>query len=175
MSTLLTPTKPVSAVPASVRTAPPLPVARPTGWILRTEEKVLEILRVVSVPALRVALGVVFVWFGVLKVIGKSPIADLVASMLPFLPEDTVVVGLGAFEVVAGLALLAGVLVPWVCAAMVVHLMTTFLVAVVHPAAVFTDGNPFLATMNGEFIAKNLVLIAGALVVAAFSTPRRAR
>lgn len=146
---------------------------KPLAWALDTEQAVLAILRVVSVPALRIALGVIFVWFGALKVIGKSPIADLVASMLPMLPADVVVIGLGAFEVVAGLLIILGVLVPWVCAAVVAHLGATFLVGVVYPAVVFTDGNPFLATMEGEFIAKNLVLIAAALVVAAFSSPRR--
>jgi putative oxidoreductase len=53
--------------------------------------------------------------------------------------------------------------------------MSTFLVAFVHPAEVFEGGNPFLATMTGEFIAKNVVLIAAALAVAAFSRARRAR
>ncbi|WP_210505685.1 DUF417 family protein [Naasia sp. SYSU D00057] len=177
MSTLLTPTAPVAATSSSLetagRTAPT--AAGPLGWILRTEEAVLRILRVVSAPALRVALAVVFIWFGALKVIGASPIADLVASMLPFLPGQTVVVGLGVFEVIAGVALLANILVPWVCAAIVVHLTSTFLVAFVHPAEVFEGGNPFLATMTGEFIAKNLVLIAAALAVAAFSRARRTR
>ena len=177
MSTLLSPAQPVSAA-SSLETVgrPAAPITTPglLGWMLRTEEAVLRILRAVAVPALRVALGVVFVWFGALKVIGQSPIADLVASMLPFLPGDTVVIGLGVFEVLAGLALIAGFLVTWVSAAIVAHLATTFLVGIVHPSVVFTDGNPLLVTMEGEFIAKNLVLIAGAMAVAAFSG-RRAR
>ncbi len=173
MSTLLTPTKPVAAASSLETVGRPVPTTPGLlGWILRTEEAVLRVLRVAAVPVLRVALGIVFVWFGALKVIGESPIAGLVASMLPFLPADTVVIGLGVFEVVAGLALIAGFLVTWVSAAIVAHLATTFLVAVVHPGVVFTGGNPLLVTMEGEFIAKNLVLIAGAMVVAAFSGRR---
>ena len=37
--------------------------------------------------------------------------------------------------------------------------------------AAFTDGNPLLVTMEGEFVAKNMALIAAALVVAAFARP----
>ncbi|HEY8588558.1 MAG TPA: DoxX family protein, partial [Naasia sp.] len=169
MTALLDP-RPAVATPAPVPAAPA--PAGPFALIFRAEQAVLRILRAVSVPALRVALGVVFVWFGGLKVIGESPIADLVASMLPFLPADTVVIGLGVFEVIAGLALIAGFLTTWVSAAIVAHLGATFLVGIVHPSAVFTDGNPLLATMEGEFIAKNLVLIAAAMVVAAFAKPR---
>ncbi|HEU4422822.1 MAG TPA: hypothetical protein VFR67_09855, partial [Pilimelia sp.] len=66
----------------------------------RAEEAWYErALRRYSVAALRVALGVVFVWFGALKVADVSPVGDLVASTLPFLDADLVVPGLGAFEV----------------------------------------------------------------------------
>jgi uncharacterized membrane protein YkgB len=37
----------------------------------------------------------------------------------------------------------------------------------------FQDGNPLLLTTEGEFVVKNLVLIAGALLVAANPSPRR--
>ncbi|BDI22787.1 DoxX family membrane protein [Herbiconiux sp. L3-i23] len=137
------------------------------------EQATLRLLRRFAAPALRIALGVVYLWFGALKIIGESPIADLVASMVPFLPADAVVVSLGVVEVIFGALLLIGRLVPWVCAAIVGHLLTTFLVAVVFPAVVFVDGNPLLVTMEGEFIAKNLVLIGAAMAVAAFSRSSR--
>jgi uncharacterized membrane protein YkgB len=41
----------------------------------------------------------------------------------------------------------------------------TFLVLVVRPDIAFQAGNPFLLTTEGEFVVKNLVLIAGGLVV----------
>ncbi|HWR84999.1 MAG TPA: DoxX family membrane protein [Rhodoglobus sp.] len=140
--------------------------------ILQLEQSVLALLRIVAVPALRVALAVVYVWFGALKVLGLSPVADLVSSMMPFLPAQLVVVGMGVAEIALGVALLVGVLIPWIAAAQVVHLLATFAVFVVHPDVAFTGGNPLAVTFEGEFIAKNLVLVAGLLVVAAFSGPR---
>jgi putative oxidoreductase len=160
----------------SVITArPPVATAPARQSILTTarhlEQSVLALLRIIAVPALRVGLAVVYLWFGALKVLGLSPVADLVASMAPFLPAQLVVVGMGAAEIVMGAALLLGVLIPWIAAAQVVHLLATFAVFVVHPDVAFT-GNPLVVTFEGEFIAKNLVLIAGLLVVAAFSGPK---
>jgi uncharacterized membrane protein YkgB len=178
MSTLLTPAKPVSAA-SSLETAG-LPVAPATasgllGWILRTEESVLRLLRVVSVPALRIALGVVFVWFGVLKVIGSTPVADFVARTLPWFDRHWLVPALGIFEVVIGLAMLVGRFLTVVCAVMVAHLIGTFLSLVMQPDVTFQHGNPFMLTEEGEFVMKNLVLIAAGLVIAArYTRPSRA-
>ncbi len=42
-----------------------------------------------GVSILRVALGVVFVWFGALKLVpGISPAEDLVRATVPFLPGE---------------------------------------------------------------------------------------
>jgi hypothetical protein len=41
-----------------------------------------------SVPALRAAVGAVFIWFGALKVLGVSPAGDLVASTVYILPPE---------------------------------------------------------------------------------------
>jgi len=62
--------------------------------------------------------------------------------------------------------------VPWIAAAQVAHLLGTFLVFLVLPGLTFVDGNPLALTVLGEFVAKNVVLIAGLLVVAAFSGRR---
>ena len=132
---------------------------------------VLAILKPISVPLLRIAIGVVYIWFGILKLIGLSPIDGLVASMVPFLPADVAVIGLGAVEVVLGGLLIAGIAVPWIAAAQVLHLLSTFAVFVFQPAVVHT-GNPFAVTLEGEFIAKNLVLIAALFVVASHTKQR---
>lgn len=139
----------------------------------RTEETVLRNLRRFSIPALRVALAAIFIWFGALKIAGATPVADLVTAVVPFLPADLVVTGLGVFEVAIGLALLIGYRLSVVVAVMVGHLTGTFLIFLVRPDLTY-DGNPLLLTMEGEFVAKNLVLIAAALVVAAFSVARDA-
>lgn len=48
---------------------------------------------------------------------------------------------------------------------MIAHLSGTFLVLVTQPAVAFQDGNPLALTMTGEFVVKNVVLIAAGLVL----------
>lgn len=155
--------RPITVPPSSLELQP-----RPFAWVADLVDLTIAVLKPISIPLLRIALGVVYVWFGILKIIGASPIADLVAAMVPFVPADVTVVGLGIAEVGLGAALIANLFVPWVAAIQVLHLLGTFAVFVFQPAVVHT-GNPFLVTLEGEFIAKNLVLVAGLLVVAGHS------
>ena len=140
----------------------------PLGWVADVVDLTVAIIKPISIPLLRIAVGVIYVWFGILKIIGASPVADLVASMMPFISPQAAVVGMGVAEVALGGLLIAGLFVPWIAAIQIVHLLGTFLVFVFQPALAFT-GNPLFVTFEGEFIAKNLVLIAGLLVVAGYS------
>jgi uncharacterized membrane protein YphA (DoxX/SURF4 family) len=104
-----------------------------------------------------------------------TPVAGLVADTLAFVPIPAAVVvpALGAFEIVAGALLAAGRMLRPVLAVLVGHLTGTFMVLVTQPGVAFQDGNPLLLTTEGEFVVKNLVLIAGALLVAAALPARR--
>jgi putative oxidoreductase len=141
--------------------------------VSRLERRLAAVLRRGSVPALRIALSLVFVWFGALKVTGESPVGSLVAGVAPWLPRELFISGLGVFEVLLGVALLLGYRLVWVALLMVAHLAGTFLVFLTEPAAAFSHGNPLLVTMAGEFVAKNMVLIAAGLVVVAFAHEHR--
>jgi len=176
---MTTTTRPVDTARADAASAhvPARPASGlPTllAWVTRTEQRVLDVLARIGIPVLRLALAFVYVAFGALKIAGLSPVSELVASMLPFLPETQAVIAMGVFEVIAGLLLAFGLFVPWIAAAQVVHLLGTFAVFIVYPALTYSDGNPLALTLTGEFIAKNVVLIAGLFVVAAFSRTRPA-
>ena len=117
--------------------------------------------------ALRIALGLVFLWFGILKFTPMSPVARLVADTLPFVPAKLLIPALATFEVLVGLMLLVGRWTTMVVVVMMAHLSGTFLVLVTQPAVAFQDGNPLALTMTGEFVVKNVVLIAAGLVLIA--------
>ncbi|WP_394824931.1 DUF417 family protein [Pendulispora albinea] len=120
-----------------------------------------------SLRLLRFSLGMVFIWFGALKLVGVTPVAAMVARTVPFLDPRWFVPALGIFEMVlaAGL-ILDGRHVRWVVTAMMAHLCGTFLVFVTQPDVTFRDGNPFLLTTEGEFVLKNIVLLTAGMVVA---------
>jgi putative oxidoreductase len=113
---------------------------------------------------LRLALAAVFVWFGALKVVGASPVHDLIAQTLPFLDADLAVPALGAVEIVLGLVLAAGILPRITLLVLCGHLAGTFLTFVTASGLMWTS-NPLELTADGEFVVKNLVLITAALVL----------
>jgi len=66
---------------------------------LRTlEDRTVVILRVISLPLLRLAIGAVFIWFGALKIADATPVADFVANTLPWFNRAWVVLALGTVE-----------------------------------------------------------------------------
>ncbi len=129
-------------------------------------DSVLMALQKYSLPILRVSLGIVYAWFGALKLSDSTPVAQLVGKTVPFIPEHIFVPVLGAIEVVIGLALVAGKWLDLVALVMIGHLAGTFLVLVTQPGVSFQNGNPLALTTIGEFVVKNIVLMSAGLVLA---------
>ncbi|MBO9523318.1 MAG: hypothetical protein J7518_17450 [Nocardioidaceae bacterium] len=132
---------------------------------VRVEHGAVGLLRPLSLPAMRTVLGLVFVWFGALKVAGRSPVADLVAGTLPWAPRHVVVPVLGTAEMLLGLGVLAGVALRVVLPLLVAHLAGTFLTFLMLPGVMFRHHDPLLLTGDGEFVVKNLVLICATIVL----------
>jgi putative oxidoreductase len=135
------------------------------SFVDRVDLAIIPVLRRWAVPVLRVSLGVVFVWFGLLKILDVSPVADLVASTVYWFDRDTFVTALGVFEVAVGALLLLGRALRFTLLLFVLQMIGTFLTFLILPEVTFRDGNPLLLTVEGEFVVKNLVLISAALVV----------
>jgi len=130
-------------------------------------------MRPYTLPALRVLLGVLFIWFGALKVSGTSPVEAMVSGTLPWLNPEVAVVGLGSIEILLGVGLATGVLLRVVLPVLAAHLMGTFLTFVMLPGLMVNGHNPLLLTEPGEFVVKNLVLISAALVLMTHTRRRR--
>jgi putative oxidoreductase len=120
------------------------------------------------------SLALVFIWFGALKVIGRSPVVGLVGATMPFADPQTVVPVLGVVEIVLGATLLSGRLQRLALVALSAHLTGTFLTFVMAPERMFAAGDPLLLTADGEFVIKNLVLISAAIMLVG-QTNARAR
>jgi uncharacterized membrane protein YkgB len=141
--------------------------------LVRFDEAAVRIARRYGVPTLRVALGFVFIWFGLLKVLDATPVADLVADIVPVLSDRSSVLVVGIVEVVVGLGLITGVAIRLTLGLFFLQMLGTFLVLVLEPGLSF-DGNPLKLTVIGEFVVKNLVLLTAGLAVAG-SIPRPRR
>lgn len=113
---------------------------------------------------LRMALGVIFIWFGALKAFGMSPAQDLVANTVYWVESDWFVPLLGWWEVAIGVGLLFRPLIRPAIALLFLQMPGTFMPLVLLPEVCFTRF-PLGLTLEGQYIVKNLVLIAAALVV----------
>jgi uncharacterized membrane protein YkgB len=137
----------------------------------RIDEAVVLLARRHGVLTLRVALGIVFIWFGALKIFDASPVAGLVADILPILSDRAAVLVVGIVEVVVGLGLITGWAIRVTLGLFFAQMLGTFLVLVLEPGLSFQGGNPLRLTVIGEFVVKNLVLLTAGVVVAG-SAPR---
>ena len=139
-----------------------------------TDDRVVRFMSAHGLTLLRLALGLVFLWFGALKIVGQSPVGDLVADTVYWLPADPFVRFLGAWEVTIGAGLLLGIALRLVLLLFFLQMAGTFLVLVILPEEAFDGRNPLLLTVLGEFVIKNLVLIATGLVLGSTVRNRQA-
>jgi putative oxidoreductase len=143
----------------------PIPVRRlptPTGG-----QRLDGLLRRAVPLLLRGSLGLTFTWFGALKLAGQPTLpASLVAAITPMVDPDLSVPLVGAVEVALGIGLLLGRFLPVVLAGVALQLSGTFLVLVLRPDVAFVAGNPLLLSVEGEYVVKNLVLLAATAALA---------
>lgn len=144
----------------------------------RIDARILAVLGRIALPALRISLGVVFVWFGALKVADVSPVSDLVARTVYWFDPDVIVPALGVLEISVGMMLVLNRMLRVALLLFAAQMVGTFLVFIVLPDVAFRDGNPLLLTVEGEFVIKNLVLLTAGMVVGSrlpsIGVPRRA-
>ena len=119
------------------------------------------------IVALRISIGIIFVWFGFLKISGHNPVADLVQySMVPFFADGNGLIILGALEAIIGILILSNRFLVFTYTVMLLHLAGTFSTFIYGWHLVFSPYFPILS-MGGEFVVKNVVLIIAGLVVLA--------
>jgi len=125
-----------------------------------------------SILLLRVSLGVVFIWFGVLKFFpGLSPAQSLAAdtiSVLTFglLTPKTAVLILAIWETLIGLGLVTGFFLRGTLFLLWLQMLGTLTPLLIFPEVCFTSF-PFVPTFEGQYIIKNIVLISAGLVIGA--------
>jgi uncharacterized membrane protein YkgB len=127
-----------------------------TGWMARYGLKLM-----------RVALGIIFFWFGALKLFpGLSPAEDLVRNAVPFVNPDLFQPVLAVWEMAIGLGLITGLFMRLTLLLLFLQMPGTMLPIFMTPEAVFTVF-PFGLTIEGQYIVKNLALITSAIVLGA--------
>ncbi len=137
------------------------------------DRRIIYTLRVVSVPMARVSLFVVFFWFGILKMLHTSPanplVEELLERTLPFISFNEFIIFFSLFEMLIGFVFLVPRWERLAIALLVPHMITTSLPLIFLPA--ITWQGYLTPTLEGQYIIKNLVIIALVLGLAARLEP----
>ena len=125
---------------------------------------------------LRISIGVCYLWFGLLKFFeGLSPAETLALdtiNQLSFglIPAKVAITLLATWEVLVGAFLMSGHFLKYIIIIALVHMVLTFSPFIFFPGEIF--GEAYLSlTLVGQYIIKNLVLIAGLLILRSTITP----
>ena len=118
-----------------------------------------------GITFLRYSLGIIYIWFGILKPFGLSPAQELVENTVYWFDNPkTFVPILGWWEVVIGLTMCIKPLIRVSIFLLFIQMPGTFLPLVLLPEVCFNNF-PFGLTLEGQYIIKNLIIISAALVV----------
>lgn len=142
-------------------------------FLEKCDSEIICAVKSLSVPFGRFAIFVVFFWFGALKLVGTSPanplVADLLEKTLPFMTFDVFITLFAIYEMVIGVVFLIPRLERLAIALLVPHMITTFMPLILLPTVAWQG---FLTpTLEGQYIIKNLVIIATAMGIAAHLHP----
>lgn len=125
-----------------------------------------------GVQFLRLSLGMIFLWFGVLKFFpGLSPadslVGDTIASLsFGLLSPKTAVRILAVWESLIGVGLLTGFLLRGTLFLLWLQMLGAMTPLLLFPEICFTSF-PLVPTLEGQYIIKNLVLISAGIVIGA--------
>jgi uncharacterized membrane protein YkgB len=132
--------------------------------IYQLDALIIRFMNAIGVPFLRVGIGVVFIWFGGLKVVGLSPAEDLLAATVYWWTPEIIVPVIGYWEVLIGVFFLIPPLTRVAIFLLAPQMVGTFLPLVLLPSVCW-EVFPWGLTLEGQYIVKNLVVIGAALVI----------
>lgn len=113
---------------------------------------------------LRYSIGIVFIWFGALKPFDKSPANELVENTIVFIPSEVFIPILGLWEVLIGVCLIFRRFNRVAILLLFLQMPGTMLPLILLPEVCYVTF-PFVLTLEGQYIIKNLVLISGGIVI----------
>jgi len=124
----------------------------------------------------RISLGVLYVWFGLLKPLGHKTTTSVLAQTIYWGDPEVMVLVLGWWEVAIGVCLLVRPLIRVAIFLLALRLPGILLAFVLEPTTLFVSF-PFAPTPEGQYLIKDLTLFLASLAIAGFleekSTPVR--
>jgi uncharacterized membrane protein YkgB len=123
-----------------------------------------------AAPFLRISLGLVLLWIGALKFADPSPVIDILEASFSFLAFEGFVYLLGVFEIAAAVLLFLGVGVRYVGLALIGMFAGTLVIFLIAPALSYGKAGFPMLSLAGEFLLKDVVLMAATVALLALQT-----
>lgn len=136
------------------------------AWLDRTDIKISKRMNSCCLPMVRYSLALVFIWFGVLKLVGLSPESDLAGKTMHWLSLERYLPLLGWWEVVVGMCFLYGPLIRVAILLLFFQLPGTMLPLFLFPEICFSHP-PFGLSLEGQYIIKNFFLMSAVCTIGA--------
>ena len=121
---------------------------------------------------LRISVGIVFLWFGVLKFFpGLSPAQGLAIETIDvltfgLLEQNFIIYTLAVWETLIGVGLIFNIYLRETLALLFLQMVGTITPIFIFPGEVFTQV-PYGLTLEGQYIIKNIVVISAAISIGA--------
>ena len=136
-------------------------------FITKFDQKALGFLKKYNLLLARLAIFIVYFWFGILKLFNLSPANPLVQSLLektlPFISFQNFIILFALFEMFIGLLFLIKGAERLAVALLCIHLITTVLPLVLLPSVTWQGW--LVPSLEGQYIIKNVLIIALAFVI----------
>lgn len=143
--------------------------------IVAIDTYLIRHLHKLEVPLARFAIFVVYFWFGILKILDLSPAKPLVQALfsetLWFIPFEPFYIMFSIFEMGIGLLFLVRGAERLAVLFIFLHLITTMLPLIF--LSNITWQGVFVPTLEGQYIIKNVLIAASAVVVGSKLVPMK--
>ncbi len=132
-----------------------------TNWMARN-----------GIPLLRYSIGIIFLWYGMLKFFqGASPAEDLAINTIDALTfglfsPKFIIISLALLETLIGVGLIFNLFLRETLLLLYLQMIGTFTPIFLFPGEVFTTF-PYALTLEGQYIIKNVVIVSAGIVIGA--------
>lgn len=135
--------------------------------------KIIAFFKRIYIPAARFSIFLIFFWFGIIKLVGLSPASPLAEALttqtIGMQYFDTLFILLSLMECIIGILFLFPKMTRIVIPLLLAHMVLVCSPLVILPAFVWQQ--PFVPTLEGQYILKNAVVVAVAIGIAASAQP----
>ncbi len=146
--------------------------------LAKFDKSVTEWMAKVGLKFLRISIGIIFTWFGMLKFFeGLSPAEGIAVRTIDTMTfgifdQQFILIGLAVWETLIGIGLLFNIFLRETLLLLYLQMIGTFMPVFLFPSEVFFR-IPYAPTLEGQYIIKNVVIISAGIILGA--TVRGAR